>query len=366
MRFERNMTATLIDQIYECAFLPELWPPLLDKLAQIADGVGGHLFMAGTEVLDWTASANLREGVERALPTGEMTRGQRPVRLLRAKHAGFLTEHDLFTDPELASDPLYRDRLWPRGLGWAASTAFALPTGNTVFLTIERTRARGPVEQPIVKQLDVLRPHLARTVLMAARLHLERARSVSQALSLIGLASLVFGMRGTVLAANDLIENFKEHVQWRARNQVSLRDARANALLTRAVAELDANRLDNTHSFPLRGADGFAALVAHVIPIRGDARDVFGRAIGVLVLTPVAAPRAPTVDLVQSLFDMTPAEARVARSLATGATIEEIATGGSVSRNTVRTHVRGVLEKTGCRRQAEVVALFGGILVPGA
>jgi len=30
----------------------------------------------------------------------------------------------------------------------------------------------------------------------------------------------------------------------------------------------------------------------------------------------------------------------------------------------VRTHVRGVLQKTGCRRQAEVVALLGGIMVP--
>lgn len=360
------MTATLLDQIYECAFLPELWPPLLDRLAQIAGGLGGHLFMAGHEVLDWTASAILREGMERIVPTGLMTRGQRPVRLLRARHAGFLTEHDLFTEPEMADDPLYRDRLWPRGLGWAASTAVALPTGNTVFLTIERTRARGPVEPPIVEQLDALRPHLARAMLLAARLHLERARAVSQTLSSIGLAALVFGASGTVLAANDLIEALKEHVQWRARDCVRLSDGRANTLLERAVADLDTDRVSAIRSFALRGTDGSAVLVAHVIPIRGDARDVFGRAIGVLVLTPVTAVRAPAVELVQSLFDMTPAEARVARSLATGDTIGEIAAGGKVSRNTVRTHVRGVLEKTGCRRQAEVVALLSGIAVRAA
>jgi DNA-binding CsgD family transcriptional regulator len=65
---------------------------------------------------------------------------------------------------------------------------------------------------------------------------------------------------------------------------------------------------------------------------------------------------------VQSLFDLTPAEARVARSLASGKTVEAIATEGGVSLNTVRTHVRGVLEKTGCTRQAEVIALLSGIL----
>lgn len=80
-------------------------------------------------------------------------------------------------------------------------------------------------------------------------------------------------------------------------------------------------------------------------------------------MTPVTLPQAPPVELVQSLFDLTPAEARVARSLSAGETVDEIASTGGVSLNTIRTQVRGVLEKTGCRRQAEVVALLGGIAV---
>jgi DNA-binding CsgD family transcriptional regulator len=75
-------------------------------------------------------------------------------------------------------------------------------------------------------------------------------------------------------------------------------------------------------------------------------------------------PQAPPVELVQTLFDLTPAEARVARSLASGKTVEAIATEGGVSLTTVRTHVRGVLAKTGCERQAEVVALLTGITRP--
>ena len=75
-------------------------------------------------------------------------------------------------------------------------------------------------------------------------------------------------------------------------------------------------------------------------------------------------PQAPPIELVQSLFDLTPAEARVARKLTAGETVEEIASCGSISLATVRTQVRRVLEKTGCRRQAEVVALLGGISVP--
>jgi DNA-binding CsgD family transcriptional regulator len=84
----------------------------------------------------------------------------------------------------------------------------------------------------------------------------------------------------------------------------------------------------------------------------------------VLVLTPVTLPQAPPVELVQSLFDLTPAEARVARSLSAGETVEKIASIGGVSLNTVRSQLRCVLEKTGCHRQAEVVALLSGIAVP--
>jgi hypothetical protein len=41
--------------------------------------------------------------------------------------------------------------------------------------------------------------------------------------------------------------------------------------------------------------------------------------------------------------------------------VEDIATDGDISPNTIRTHVRGVLEKTGCNRQVEIVALLTAI-----
>jgi DNA-binding CsgD family transcriptional regulator len=61
------------------------------------------------------------------------------------------------------------------------------------------------------------------------------------------------------------------------------------------------------------------------------------------------------------LFDLTPAEARVACSLAAGDIVETIATSRGVSQNTIRMHVRGVLEKTGCNRQADMIALLTAI-----
>jgi DNA-binding CsgD family transcriptional regulator len=352
---------SLIDRIYECAFAPEFWPSVLDELAKIADARGGCLFAANHNVLNWTASTSLQGGMERFVSGQLYSRSQRVGRTLAARHAGFLTEHDVYRDEELAADPIYSELLWPAGLGWCAATIVPAPTCDVLLLSVERPHARGPVDREIIQQLDALRPHLARSMLMSARLQLERARVASETLALLGLPALVLDGSGKVLAANDLIEALTGTIIWRAHERVSLADKAADALFAQAVETLSVETAAPARSFAVRGGGPGAALVAHVIPIRRGVRDIFANCAGVLVLTPVALPQAPPVELVQSLFDLTPAEARVARDLTTGQTVEEIAANGAVQVSTVRSHVRRVLEKTGCRRQAEAVALLGGI-----
>jgi DNA-binding CsgD family transcriptional regulator len=356
------MDPELVDRIYESSFVPELWPGVLHDLAQIIDAPGGSLYILNPEGTQWTVSPSPSEAAQRAVNEGWLGRGQFAARLFGARHAGFLVEYDTFTPDELEIEPIYRDFMRPAGFGWGAGTVFLLPTCEKIFLALNRRYERGPVERAFVEMLDDLRPHLARSVLMSARLQLERARIASETLAALGLPALVFNEQGKVLVANHLIEARTGHVQWRAHDRVSLKDRAADQLLRDAISAIDVAG-GTVRSFPVRDAGAEAMMVAHVVPIRLSARDIFVRSAAVLVLTPVTLPQAPPVELVQSLFDLTPAEARVARRLTGGESVEDIAFTGGVSLNTVRTQVRGVLEKTGCHRQAEVVALLGGITV---
>jgi DNA-binding CsgD family transcriptional regulator len=69
--------------------------------------------------------------------------------------------------------------------------------------------------------------------------------------------------------------------------------------------------------------------------------------------------RAPAAEMVlQPIYGLTPAEARVASLLARGMRVEEITERLSVSTPTVRTHVRRVLEKTDSRGQADLVRVL--------
>jgi DNA-binding CsgD family transcriptional regulator len=357
---DSTSTDELVDRIYECGFVPELWPQVLRDTSKISNSAGASLFVTNPDVIAWAASKNTQQIAERFAADGWYWRGQLTSRVHKSRHQGFLRDVDLCSEAELAKEPTYCGDWLKVDMRWGAATAFALPTGETASIILSRTRER-PAEAATIQRLDQLRPHLARAAVMAARLHLERAQAASQTLAALGLAALVLDDSGKVLAANALIEGLANFVHWRSADRVMLKDGSADDMLGQALARIAANDNGGVRSFPVRDEVTSALMVGHVLPIRFSARDIFARSAAVFVLMPVAAPSAPPVELVMSLFDLTPAEARVARGLAAGKTVDDLAGDGGVSPNTVRVQVRGVLEKTGCERQTDVVALLGGI-----
>jgi DNA-binding CsgD family transcriptional regulator len=355
------MEAELVDRIYECSFVPEVWPQVLRDTSKMSDSATASLFVTNPEVIAWTASRNAHQLTERFIADGWYWRGQLMSRVHNSRHPGFLRDVDLCSEAELEEEPIYRDNWRKMGLGWGAATAFALPTGETLSIVLSRATAQGPADAATIQRLDRLRPHLARTAVMAARLHLERAQAASRTLAALGLAAVVLNEAGRVLAANALIEGMVNLVHWRSADRVRLKDRRADEMLAEALARIALNDNGGVRSFPVRDSMTNTLMVGHVVPIRFSARDIFARSTAVFVLMPVGAPSSPPVELVMSLFDLTPAEARVARGLAAGKTVADLAGDNGVSPNTVRVQVRGVLEKTGCQRQTDVVALLGGI-----
>lgn len=360
------MDDSLIDRIYECAFAPDGWASLLGELAGVAGARAGFLFVSNGHINDFEASNSAgREAIRPLVESGWAVRSERFRRMLALPHAGFFRDLDIYTEDEIKHDPFYRDLLFPRGLGWGTATAVPLPTGDRFSINLEREYRLGPVEPAAIAALDALRPHLARAATMTVRLRLERAHAASETLAALGLPALVLAEDGKVLAANTLMESLTGLVAWRAFARASLKDRKADQLFRDAIAALSAGHDLSVRSFPVRAPAGEMAMVAHLVPVRLAARDIFVRCAAALVLTPVSMPEAPPVELVRSLFDLTPAEARVARALTSGGTVEAIAADQRLSVNTIRTQVRGLLEKTGCRRQTDLVAILGGISLSG-
>ncbi|MFT3801352.1 MAG: helix-turn-helix transcriptional regulator [Burkholderiaceae bacterium] len=80
-----------------------------------------------------------------------------------------------------------------------------------------------------------------------------------------------------------------------------------------------------------------------------------------IILMSVIHPRgasAPDAAFIAAMFDLTPAEGRVAALLAIGEPLDRIAEALGVSINTIRAHLAHAMQKTGTRRQSDLVALL--------
>ena len=356
------MPTELIDRIYECSVVPELWPSVLDELATLTESRGGLLFSAHT-ALAWTASSTVRDVFDEYVNAGWFKRCSRRVCLMSQTEPSFFVEQDFWNEDQLEADPIYRDFFRPHGLGWSAGTGLRVPSGDNIVFSIERAFERGPIEAEHVERLNILRPHLARSALVSSRLGLQRARGAAEALTDMGLPALLLDESGRVVEANALMEALPELVGLGANDRLQLADRAAQARLTEALSTITAAAGATPCTFPLRDEVGRATMVLHLMPVRRSAHDIFGRGYALLLITPVASDRAPSLELMRSLFDLTVSEARVARGLATGKSLEAIAAEGDVAITTVRSQLRRVLEKTGCTRQAEVAALLASVAI---
>jgi DNA-binding CsgD family transcriptional regulator len=182
--------------------------------------------------------------------------------------------------------------------------------------------------------------------------------SAAAALASMGSPALVFDQKRRILLANQLAEDLSSFVRIRS-DVLSFYDLRAEKIFRKAVGGANHDRSGSVF-FTVRCSRGEKTAIALIFPIQRLQAEVRPPAI-MLVFVHLGPPRELSLTVLRSLFGLTPAEARVAGGLASGATVAQLATRASVSRNTVRSQVRGILEKTGCHRQSEAVGLFSRV-----
>lgn len=354
----------LLDRIYEAGAIPELWPGLLEIFGQIAETDGGLLFTARGEAVYWTASPSMVEIVKGYLDRGYLGNDDRTARLMAADHAGFLVEPDVFTEAEWEADPIRRDYFAPRGYGWGIATGIKVPNGDLLVLHGERKLKDGPVPRAAIGRLDRLRPHFARAALMSNRVAFERVQGAVAALEVVGIPAAIVDDAGRAIATNALLDDMTPEVVMPRRARIALADPAADAVLATALENVRARRaLEAPQSIPVAARNGHPPMVVHVHPVRRSARDVFSSSSAIVLVTPVSVSDMPSAALLQGLFDLTPAEAKVASALGGGKTITQIAAGSGTSASTIRNQIRSVFTKTGLHRQSDLVGLLQGISV---
>jgi DNA-binding CsgD family transcriptional regulator len=358
--------STLADRLYEAALVPELWAETCERLAIEAgsstaaiftfDTKGNHRYVATPNVVD---------------VYGEFARSElrfkniRPQKAMEKFPFSFARDIDFLTPEELEQDVILKEFIQPAGMQWEVGYGFQEPTGHTIIIALMKAKGLDNFTDEEIVRLNALKPDLARAAYMSSRLAFTEARSMADTLSMLGLPAAVIGDGGQAISMNPELEALSPRIRTGAGDRIILESAGARALLDEAIERYKAQEVPTVQSVPMISRDGAPPLILHLLPIRRAARDIFSRSMAVLSVTQVGQVGPPDMRVLCGLFDLTPAEARVARGIAMAQTPEMVAASLGSSLETVRSHLKRIMHKTGTTRQAELVLLLSGLNAPG-
>lgn len=347
----------LADRIYEAAFNPEEWLPVIDSLAALSGSAAGQLLVfRDIELIQFKAS-----DLTRPVTVNFLERGWRTSRRIQYFYAqpchGFVRGHDYFPDDVLKDEGYWG--MQARGLNSEAGTIIPMPTGDLMVFALERWRELGPHETDAILRLNQLYPHLARAGLIACRLGLERAQAAVSMLDALGVPAAALTRTGRVLAANTLLDSVSDLILPTSFGGLAIAAAAANKLFQEALAQALTGSAELVRSIPIQAKDGQPALVVHVLPLFRSARDMmFGAEILVAATTLNPSSFVPSPTILMGLFDLTPAEVRLVTSLGKGLSLKAAAQENGIKFSTARSYLDKIFRKTGTNHQGQLVALL--------
>jgi DNA-binding CsgD family transcriptional regulator len=347
----------------EAAVDPSRWVAAMDTAAAATGSFGAILLPVESPHTQQAPpfSASLGPAFEQYVSEGWIDRDVRYRVIPTMLRRGVGTEFDIITADEIARHPYWQEWLAAHRLRWCGVLKVAF--GNDVWcLSIQRTIAQGPFSPKEVDRLATLSKSLAAAGALARALGFARAEAALAAFEVSGLAVALVDRLGKALRLNAAAERLLGPDLKIAHGRLASLDHDATAALDRALHILlrTANGRALTPPILLPRAEK-RPLLAYVVRPPAICADALAAAQAVVVfIDPDARPQPPEAHL-RAAFGLSTAEARLAARLAGGESLNAAADALGVTYETARTELKRVFVKTGVSRQAELVALLGGI-----
>lgn len=276
---------------------------------------------------------------------------------------GMVISERIITRSELERTEFYGDWLRPQRLQHAVTCPLIRQENRSINLGLVREQRRGEYGREELRLLGDLVAHLRRSVEIATRVEaIGLAQNVSlDALNATGACLMVIDSDGDICFASteaELLIAERTVLTTRGRKLAAVDPAEHKKLeLNIQAATTDAPMAcGGLLSLDRRGLAPRHSVA--VTPIAGERVGLFREQRLCLVM--VARPRmasAPSVHALGAMFDLTPAEARLAQAICNGEAIGGYAAAWGVSVTTVKTHLRALFGKMGVNRQTDLVRL---------
>lgn len=347
--------------MYEAAFFPELWVPLLDELAaQTRSGVGGIGVYWPTPRGITTSYRICPDHEEWHQSPEDQERWTSYVRAKGIINKGF-TQLDPFAG-DWADIVDFQERVKrhaERGYGVQTGTLIELFNGEIITLEFTRRLDEPAYGPEAIAQLNKLSQPFSQAALFASRMYFERVRGGIEMLNSVGVAAAFIARNQEIVSTNDL---FQDSYRYFSTNSAGRLDLKGSDSLRRAFSQALDVSSRKAVSVPVPADENRDAAVIQMIPLHREARHIFSASGTIMIVTPVATTRGlPGTDYISRLFGLTPSEARLALALTSGLSLRDSAANQRITFGTARAYLNAIFSKTGTSQQSSLVSLLKSV-----
>ena len=276
---------------------------------------------------------------------------------------------DLMPYEEYLDTRFYRE--WAQPQGWVDSANAVLDKSVTSFalLSVYRHAASGLVDDLMRRRMQLVVPHVRRAVMIGKAIDLKSVKTAAFVDALDGLSVALFLVDafGRIAHANisghDLLADGR--ILRSAQDSLVAADPQAARTLLGAIAAA-------SDGDAAAGAGGVAVVLstspelrwlAHILPLTSGARRRAGiaySAVAAVFVHKTALDTPSLMETIVKLYRLTPSESRVFAAIVDVGGVSAVAEALGISEATVKTHLQRLFEKTGMRRQTDLVKMVAG------
>lgn len=366
----RDSLLALIQSLYAAPGRPEGWQAFLLELCNALDGSAASFIAHDTEVHRGNIALTARTDPVALREYNDYWWRFDPW--AHSPTSGALISGTVVSGEQLISHPDVQRTAYYNEFGRRYDITRSLAgmievrRGVLSCLSVNRSDARGTFSADDRSLFEALMPHLR----CALELHRRLASAEALAADAMGaLDALTYGVifldaHGCVLHANRFAAELLRHKDGLTTDAQFLRAATVEDTdaLRRAIAlavGTSGGSRTSAGSLVLLGRSSQRPLRALAAPVSWKRSLLVPATAAAMVLIgdPEKSPR-PSEEELRERFDLTPAEARLARGLADGLSLEQAASHFDLRVGTVRTRLKSIFEKTGTHRQTDLIRLL--------
>lgn len=359
----------LLNKLYDGAFESPPWHSFLTALDQILNLQVSFLFLRSPSHNDGglMLSSGLVEAVTPENPNNLYTQSYYTSDpLVNLPIGRVVLIEEMIDRKTLEASELYQMGMEPFGIYYSAGIDLEYDNKQPFSVRLTRTREQGPFTADEREFLQMLAQHIQRAVASGDKLIRLDSERQMWASSVAGksIGVVMLDDTGCIVRANAVADRrlAEKDGLSQMHQRLHLKNPDLNNKLKEYVQEaLQAQREDkpvsiNALAVPRPSGKPDYELVIKPLPYDPMIDSRGSPHLTVFIYAPDEAGEI-NLRLLMKLYQLTVTEASVAIMLTQGHTLDEVATGMNMARNTARAHLRAIFSKTGVTQQSMLVSL---------